>query len=251
MRAEVRQTGIIKSGQLAHPPPHLFLLSADTSTGASHSRKERASARIILLLIHFPPLVDLFKESAIVYSTQEPGGKKRKKCGTVFSHAKKVPMHKKQEGSKNTALASSCTCSRRRRRRRRWWNKKSKNVALPRPHYEGITGGSCGGWWPLQGKYEKSSARNSRAGFCTPPPARESIRVQTACIATCRALFAGWHLAAVYVAMHILSSTTRKVVSCSSTLLQSRSFLFPLLEGFTFASEDFFISSSLSSSSSF
>ena len=74
-------------------------------------------------------------------------------------------MHKKQKGSKNTALASSCTCS----RRRRWWNKKSKNVALPRPHYEGITGGSCGGWWPLQGKYEKSSARNSGAGFCTPP----------------------------------------------------------------------------------
>ena len=79
-------------------------------------------------------------------------------------------------------------------------------------------------------------------------PARESIRVQTACIATCRALFAGWHLAAVYVAMHILSSTTRKVVSCSSTLLRSRSFLFPLLEGFTFASEDFFIRSSSSSS---
>ena len=45
-------------------------------------------------------------------------------------------------------------------------------------------------------------------------PARESIRVQTAaCIATCRALFARWHLAAVYVAMHIMSSTTRKVVS--------------------------------------
>ena len=80
-------------------------------------------------------------------------------------------------------------------------------------------------------------------------PARESIRVQTACIATCRALFARWHLAAVYVAMHILSSTTRKVVSCSSTLLRSRSFLFPLLEGFTFASEDFFIRSSSSSSS--
>ena len=98
------------------------------------------------------------------------GEKKRKKCGAVFSPAKKVPMHKKQEESKNTALASSCTCSRRRRRRRRrrWWNKKSKNVALPRPHYEGITGGSCGGCWPLQGKYEKSSARNSRAGFCTP-----------------------------------------------------------------------------------
>ena len=134
------------------------------------------------------------------------GGKKRKKCGAVFSPAKKVPMHKKQKGSKNTALASSCTCS----RRRRWWNKKSKNVALPRPHYEGITGGSCGGWWPLQGKYEKSSARNSGAGFCTPPPARESIRVQTACIATCRALFAGWHLAAVYVAMHIMSRVQRE-----------------------------------------
>ena len=26
------------------------------------------------------------------------------------------------------------------------------SVALARPHYEGITGGSCGGRWPLQGK---------------------------------------------------------------------------------------------------
>ena len=151
-------------------------------------------------------------------------------------------MHKKQEESKNTALASSCTCSR--RRRRRWRNKKSKNVALPRPHYEGITGGSCGGCWPLQGKYEKSSARNSRAGFCTPACQsacpRKHSSTDAACIATCRALFARWHLAAVYVAMHIMSSTTRKVVSCSSTLLRSRSFLFPLLKGFTFASEDFF-----------
>ena len=41
-------------------------------------------------------------------------------------------------------------------------------------------------------------------------PARESIRVQTACIATCRALFAGWHLAAVYVAMHIMSRVQRE-----------------------------------------
>ena len=151
-------------------------------------------------------------------------------------------MHKKQEESKNTALASSCTCSRRRRRWRR--NKKSKNVALPRPHYEGITGGSCGGCWPLQGKYEKSSARNSRAGFCTPACQsacpRKHSSTDAACIATCRALFARWHLAAVYVAMHIMSSTTRKVVSCSSTLLRSRSFLFPLLKGFTFASDDFF-----------
>ena len=48
---------------------------------------------------------------------------------------------------------------------------------------------------------------------------------------------------------HYVSSRTRKVVSCSSTLLRSRSFLFPLLEGFTFASEDFFIRSSSSSSS--
>ena len=160
-------------------------------------------------------------------------------------------MHKKQEESKNTALASSCTCSRRRRRRRRRWNKKSKNVALPRPHYEGITGGSCGGCWPLQGKYEKSSARNSRAGFCTPACQsacpRKHSSTDAACIATCRALFARWHLAAVYVAMHIMSSTTRKVVSCSSTLLRSRSFLFPLLKGFTFASEDFLIRSFTSS----
>ena len=41
-------------------------------------------------------------------------------------------------------------------------------------------------------------------------PARESIRVQTACIATCRALFARWHLAAVYVAMHIMSRVQRE-----------------------------------------
>ena len=173
------------------------------------------------------------------------GGKKRKKCGAVFSPAKKVPMHKKQKGSKNTALASSCTCSRRRRRR---WNKKSKNVALPRPHYEGITGGSCGGWWPLQGKYEKSSARNSGAGFCTPPPcprkhsSTDSVYCDVPCT-FCRLALG----CTVRCHAHYVSSRTRKVVSCSSTLLRSRSFLFPLLEGFTFASEDFFIRSSSSS----
>ena len=175
------------------------------------------------------------------------GGKKRKKCGAVFSPAKKVPMHKKQEESKNTALASSCTCSR--RRRRRCWNKKSKNVALPRPHYEGITGGSCGGWWPLQGKYEKSSARNSGAGFCTPPPcprkhsSTDSVYCDVPCTFCTLALGCS-----VRCHAHYVSSTTRKVVSCSSTLLRSRSFLFPLLKGFTFASEDFFIRSSSSSS---
>ena len=108
-----------------------------------------------------------------------------RKRGKSAAQSKKVPMHKKQEEGKNTALASSCTCS---RRRRRWRNKKSKNVALPRPHYEGITGGSCGGCWPLQGKYEKSSTRNSRAGFCTPESARESIRVQTAACVLRRAV---------------------------------------------------------------
>ena len=109
MRAEVRQTGIIKSGQLAHPPPpHLFLLSADTSTGASHSRKERASARIILLLIHFPPLVDLFKESAIVYSTpQEPlsaGWEKEEKVRRSLFSCKKGSNAQKAGGEQKHCI---------------------------------------------------------------------------------------------------------------------------------------------------
>ena len=110
MRAEVRQTGIIKSGQLAHPPPpppHLFLLSADTSTGASHSRKERASARIILLLIHFPPLVDLFKESAIVYSTQErlsAGWEKEEKVRRSLFSCKKGSNAQKAGGEQKHCI---------------------------------------------------------------------------------------------------------------------------------------------------
>ena len=89
------------------PPPHLFLLSADTSTGASHSRKERASARIIQLLIHFPPLVDLFKESAIVYSTQEPlsaGWEKEEKVRRSLFLCKKGFNAQKAEGEQKHCI---------------------------------------------------------------------------------------------------------------------------------------------------
>ena len=61
-----------------------------------------------------------------------------------------------------------------------------------------------------QVREEQCKKQSSRFLHSSSLLARESIRVQTACIATCRALFAGWHLAAVYVAMHIMSRVQRE-----------------------------------------
>ena len=73
----------------------------------------------------------------------------------------------------------------------------SSSIALARPHYEGITGGSCGGRWPLQGKCAwKQCKKQWLCWFLHEFRARESTflstRVQTAAAAVlqCVALFA-------------------------------------------------------------
>ena len=119
------------------------------------------------------------------------------------------------------------------------------SVALARPHYEGITGGSCGGQWPLQGKSAwKQCKKQWLCCFLHEFRARESTpctRVQT------------WQQQLYCDVLHFLQTFRRTrcrrrvqressgapccvalVLSCcSSTLLVSRSFSFlpPAFQG--------------------
>ena len=91
------------------------------------------------------------------------------------------------------------------------------SVALARPHYEGITGGSCGGRWPLQGKcLEAVQETVERSWFLH--EARESTLQSTdgsSCIAMCCSF--------CRLALHTLpTSTARKLLEHQALFLALR-----------------------------
>ena len=100
------------------------------------------------------------------------------------------------------------------------------SIALARPHYEGITGGSCGGRWPLQGKYLEAEQETVELVFAR--AARESTKVQTAAVLQCVAVFADLDAAAHGEYNEKAPGAPCFTLSCSPTLPVSRSFSFQL-----------------------
>ena len=99
------------------------------------------------------------------------------------------------------------------------------SVALARPHYEGITGGSCGGRWPLQGKCLEAVQETVKLVFAR-SARKHSVEYRRQQQLYCDVLqFLQTHTAHAADEYNEKAPGAPGTFSCSSTLLVSRSFL--------------------------